>query len=274
MIWTALQEWWCILPHWLCNETKSLPTSPPFPSLISCLLPSIRPPLSPHLLFATCTGTESPVSLRDTSICSTVDIYGQARSLSFIWFFFSRSCFRPSPSSARVSQWLMTPQVRLKRLKVWHLSTGPAAWMLTSMWCDTHRHMCVHLWAVMQFLEKEEKNPKKTKHTVKCMTRVFPPVGSTTRFIHLLWLALHSDVPPFFLALIGLRIDVFLQFTWHNYHQLDFFDLLVYFLMQCKIFHLSTEPPHNFLFIFSFVFHLWKGRRLCRLWQKLQVQGN
>lgn len=163
MIWTALQEWWCVLPHWLCNETKSLPTSPPFPSLISCLLPSIRPPLSPHLLFATCTGTESPVSLRDTSICSTVDIYGQARSLSFIWFFFSRSCFRPSPSSARVSQWLMTPQVRLKRLKVWHLSTGPAAWMLTSMWCDTHRHMCVHLWAVMQFLEKEEKNPQKDK---------------------------------------------------------------------------------------------------------------
>lgn len=170
----------------------------------------------------------------------------------------------------------MTPQVRLKRLKVWHLSTGPAAWMLTSMWCDTHRH--AHVRAPVSSDAISRKRRKKPPKRQNILSNVWPEyfpllVLLPGSYIYCDWLSIQMS-HPFFLALIGLRIDVFLQFTWHNYHQLDFFDLLVYFLMQCEIFHLPTEPPHNFLFIFSFVFHLRKGRRLCRLWQKLQVQGN
>lgn len=127
-----------IAPHSLYNRSNSPPLSPP----LSRSSPLSSPPLSLHLLFATCMGNR--FSHLSTWLFNL--FYGiLSRFLGHVFMFFHLFCL----AGSALSDWraLMSPKVKLKRLKVWHLNAVPAGSVFTCTWpTRTHTQAGKHRW--------------------------------------------------------------------------------------------------------------------------------
>lgn len=119
-------------PHSLYNRSNSPPLSPPLSSSSPLALSS--PPLSLHLLFATCMGNRfSHLSAWLFNLFDGILL----RFLGHVFMFFHLFCL----AGSALSDWhaLMSPKVKWKRLKVWHLNAVPAGGVFTYTW-PTHTH--------------------------------------------------------------------------------------------------------------------------------------
>lgn len=144
-------------------------------TLLSSPLALSSPPLSLHLLFATCMGNRFP----HLSAWLFNLFYGiLLRFLGHVVMFFHPFCL----AGSALSDWhaLMSPKVKLKRLKVWHLNTVPAGSVFTYTW-PTHTHtqvgkhrwndfdvqsviMCEHLCMFLFLWPQKCDNPDTTSH--------------------------------------------------------------------------------------------------------------